>query len=490
MIKHSAKLSAAAIDLSSTDGSKASEATAAIQFAYNGAEAPAVHDGASTTAEPSSHTDLLVASNDTANNSADAFSNNSDHIVGSADLLVPGETAHAAIEIRSIEPQHSLGSSDADFSDVTGSIKGPAADTNSSPNGGLDEDRLASLLDHLDQLTQNSNNPGTSEAFNAPADHVVNVPAPDLLNAPPQGMPDAVISDARGAGGGGGGHGGGGGGTPSPYTAHGANGVDIHITYDSSVGSAPTGFTAVVQSVADFFANAFIDATPITMNIAVGFGEVDGMRLGLGALGESVTNLQLVTASQLSDAYAGSGFSWSSVPNGNLYVSYAEAKALNIGITSPSSVDGWIGFSSRSGTFDYNNADGVGSHQYDFYGTVAHEMSEVMGRILLVGGMIDNAPSYVAYDLFHYASAGVQDFQGNGGYFSTDQGTTILANFNNASNGGDPGDWLSSGSTAGTAPSGGSVFDAFNAFGNTGVTAPVTHTDLLALQAVLNLALA
>jgi len=490
MIKHSAKLSATAIDLSSTDGSKASEATAAIQFAYNGADAPAAHDGASTIADHlTSHPDLLAASNGIANNSADVFSNNSNHTVGSADLLVPGETANTAIEIRSIEPQHSLGSSDADFADVTGSIKSPAADTSSSPNGGLDEDRLASLLDHLDQLTQNLNNPGTGEAFNAPADHVASVPAPDLLNAPPQGIPDSVISDARG-GGGGGGHGGGGGTTPSPYTAHGANGVDIHITYDSSVGSAPTGFTSVVQSVADFFANAFIDATPITMNIAVGFGEVDGMRLGVGALGESVTNLQLVTASQLSDAYAGSGFSWGSVPNGNLYVSYAEAKALNIGITSPSSVDGWIGFSSKSGTFDYNNADGVGSHQYDFFGTVAHEMSEVMGRILLVGGMIDNAPSYVAYDLFHYSGAGVQDFQGNGGYFSTDQGTTILANFNNASNGGDPGDWLSSGSTAGTAPSGGSVFDAFNAFGNTGVTTPVTHTDLLSLQAVLNLQLA
>src|SRR6478735_6196496 len=124
MIKHSAKLSAAAIDLSSTDGSKASEATAAIQFAYNGAGAPAAHDGASTIAEPSSHTDLIVASSDTADNSADVLSNNSDHIVGSADLLVPGETANTAINIRSIEPQHSLGSSEADFADVTGSIKG------------------------------------------------------------------------------------------------------------------------------------------------------------------------------------------------------------------------------------------------------------------------------------------------------------------------------------------------------------------------------
>src|SRR6478609_7398812 len=107
MIKHSAKLSAAAIDLSSTDGSKASEATAAIQFGYNGAEAPAAHDGASTiTDHLTSHPDLLVASSGTDNNNADVFSNNSDHIVGSADLLVPGETDHAAIEIRSVEPQH------------------------------------------------------------------------------------------------------------------------------------------------------------------------------------------------------------------------------------------------------------------------------------------------------------------------------------------------------------------------------------------------
>jgi len=356
MIKHSAKFSAAAIDLSSRDGSKASEATAAIQFAYNGAEVPAGHDGASTIAEPSSHTDPLVASSDITDTSADVFNSNPDHIVGSVDLLVPGEAANTAIEIRSIEPQHSLGSSGAEFADLTGSIKSLADDANASLNGGLGEDRLASLFDHLEPLTQSLNNPGTGEAFNTPAEHVFNAPGPHLLDVP-QGLSDAVISDARGAGGGGGaGHGGGGGSTPSPYTAHGANGVDIHITYDSSVGSAPTGFTSVVQHVADFFANAFIDATPITMNIAVGFGEVDGMRLGLGALGESVTNLQLVTASQLSDAYAGSGFSWGAVPNGNLYVSYAEAKALNIGITSPSSVDGWIGFSSRSGTFDYNNA--------------------------------------------------------------------------------------------------------------------------------------
>ena len=103
-----------------------------------------------------------------------------------------------------------------------------------------------------------------------------------------------------------------------------------------------------------------------------------------------------------------------------MYVSYAEAKALNITITSPQTVDGYVGFSNKSGIFDYNNADGVSGNQYDFYGAVAHEISEVLGRILLVGANISNAPSYMAYDFFHFSNPGVQDFSGNGGYFSID----------------------------------------------------------------------
>ena len=183
----------------------------------------------------------------------------------------------------------------------------------------------------------------------------------------------------------------------------------------------------------------------------------------------------------LVSAYSTSGFSLgSSIPAGNLYVSYAEAKALGITIVNPQTFDGFVGFSNKSGTFDYNNADGVSSNQYDFYGTVAHEFSEVMGRILLVGGQINNAPSYTAFDFFHFSSPGVQDFSGNGGYFSNDQGTTNLAYFNNPANGGDAGDWASSG----TSGSGGSIYDAFNALGTPGHVTPVSETDLLALQAL------
>ena len=55
-------------------------------------------------------------------------------------------------------------------------------------------------------------------------------------------------------------------------------------------------------------------------------------------------------------------------------------------LTGARALDGAVGFSSIYG-FDYNNADGVSG--YDFVnGTVPHEITEVMGRVLFVGGSI------------------------------------------------------------------------------------------------------
>ena len=71
------------------------------------------------------------------------------------------------------------------------------------------------------------------------------------------------------------------------------------------------------------------------------------MRMGAGALGESVTNLQGVSDAQLTSAYSASYLTdvtlGSGPTSGNLYVSYAEAKALNI--TVPNTIDGYVGFS-------------------------------------------------------------------------------------------------------------------------------------------------
>jgi hypothetical protein len=259
--------------------------------------------------------------------------------------------------------------------------------------------------------------------------------------------------------------------------------MNIQIIWDSSVATAPAGFTADVQQVANFFASEI--KNPVTITIDVGYGEINGSSIGGSALGESETYLQQVSYSQLRSAYAATGLINnfpSSPPSGKFYVSDAEAKALNIQLTNPPTVDGYIGFSSQSNIFDYNtniyNESGitVPSNQYDFEGTVAHEITEVLGRIFLSG------KSYSAYDFFHYSSGRngpVHDFAANGGYFSINNGTTDLANFN-AVRGGDGADWAA----GGTSISNGSAYDAFNAFGTPGQIAPVSQTDLVVLQAL------
>src|SRR5262249_15231228 len=144
----------------------------------------------------------------------------------------------------------------------------------------------------------------------------------------------------------------------------------------------------------------------------------------------------------------------------NYLVPTAEAKALGL-MGASTSLDGSIGFSSIPGIFDYNNADGVSAGQYDFYGVVAHELSEVMGRLILGGS------SFPPFSLFDYSAAGVRDMSGaQPGYFSINGGQTNLDSFNSVA-GGDLGDWASS---AGN--------DSFLAFAKSGVVLPVSQADL------------
>ena len=109
---------------------------------------------------------------------------------------------------------------------------------------------------------------------------------------------------------------------------------------------------------------------------------------------------------------------------GTFYVSTAEAKAL--GLDSGSFTDGYVGFSA-GGVFDYDNTNGVTAGQYDFMGTVMHEISEVLGRETMDG----QSATYYPLDLFHYSAPGVRTFSGTtAGYFSIDNGQTVLNNFN------------------------------------------------------------
>ncbi len=257
-------------------------------------------------------------------------------------------------------------------------------------------------------------------------------------------------------------------------------GLTINVTYDSSVASAPAAFKTAVAKVVQYYESQFSDH--ITINLHVGYGEVDGSALGAGALGESQTFFSSHSYAQLKSALASSATSAddqtamahfaASDPTGGgtFWVSTAEAKALGLSGAS-SNVDGYVGFSSTS-PFDYDNTNGVSAGQYDFFGAVAHEISEVMGRSMFDGATFGgHAKSYEPLDLFHYASSGVRTFTGTTpGYFSINGGATNLDNFNTNSSG-DFGDWAAS-----------AGHDSFLAFSNSGVVNAVTETDLKVLD--------
>jgi Ca2+-binding RTX toxin-like protein len=271
--------------------------------------------------------------------------------------------------------------------------------------------------------------------------------------------------------------------TMSPTLVTNGSGLSINLVWDSSVGSAPTGFTADVLQVAQYYVDHFTD--PVTLNINVGYGEAGSYSLN-GALGMSLSYLQSSTYTQIkaalsadanptdsTDVSAVNSLLGDPTSGGHYWLTTAEAKAMGL-LTSTTNIDGSVGFSNSSGIFDYDNSNGVSSGQYDFTAVVAHEFSEVMGRLLLVGGTVGSTSnSYDVLDLFHYSKAGAHDLSGSlAGYFSVDNGTTHLHNFN-VTAGGDPGDWASS-----------STPDAFDAFGTPGAVAPISSSDLTVLDAI------
>src|SRR6516225_9336592 len=92
--------------------------------------------------------------------------------------------------------------------------------------------------------------------------------------------------------------------TPYNTTTDVPKGLNIEINWDSSVASAPAAFITDVELVADFYASALQPISSGPIIIDVGYGEINGSRIGASALGESLTNLQQVSYSQLTSAYA------------------------------------------------------------------------------------------------------------------------------------------------------------------------------------------
>ncbi len=317
---------------------------------------------------------------------------------------------------------------------------------------------------------------------------------PDVALDPTTGLPpvapvpassdlgQTVLYAPDGEGGGAASAGGAGSGSGSTTVSAGtsASPFVIKISWDSSVSAAPTGFTAGVLAAAQYLESQFSDA--VTVNISIGYGEVNGSALGSGALGSSLSYLTSTSYSNLRNALTADATSAddksavASLPtgaptSGTFWTTTAEAKAIGLTAANGTSTDGFVGFSS---TLPFTYSGAIAGGTYDFNGVVLHELSEVMGRIMLTGATVGSAAnSYTLMDLFHYSSAGVRDFAASTpGYFSADSGATKIGTLNTTS-GGDAGDWSSA-----------MGYDAFDAFSNSGVVNPVSSADLRAVDVI------
>ena len=261
----------------------------------------------------------------------------------------------------------------------------------------------------------------------------------------------------------------------SPSVSANTSAFVINVSYDASVANAPAEFKTAVANAIQVYERLI--TTPITVNIQIGYGEINGQAVDATSLSESETSLQSFSYSSIKSALtAVDPSAASSLPAtgpGTMWLATAQAAALGLAANS-GIIDGYVGFSDAANTFDYDNSNGVTPGQYDFTGAVEHEFSEVLGRLDLMGATVSGTPnSFDLFDLYHYTAAGTHTFTGTKAiYVSVDGGTTNLNNFN-IDPSGDLGDWAAS---AGN--------DSYDAFINSGVVNAVSQTDATALNAL------
>ncbi|HEY1931520.1 MAG TPA: NF038122 family metalloprotease [Acetobacteraceae bacterium] len=277
---------------------------------------------------------------------------------------------------------------------------------------------------------------------------------------------------------------------------------DIVINYDSSISTLETtnnalwGSITSAISVAVSFYEAEIKNT-MTVAIDFGWGEEDNGTLAPGAISQSTPGTKNLTVTDETAVNYGSlvaameahdpaldgelpatdpesgGTGWD--------VALSEAIALGIGTIGHNvTVIGFIGLSNTAPfTFDPNNRAVPG--EYDAIGALEHEISEVMGRVDLLG-TTEGAGLYSPMDLLRFDGAGTHDYaSGKNSYISFDDGTTGATTAalndslpsNQGGNGGDPGDWASS-----------VTADSYDAGASMGVADTVSAIDLQLLNAL------
>jgi hypothetical protein len=267
--------------------------------------------------------------------------------------------------------------------------------------------------------------------------------------------------------------------------------MQIDVTYDPSVGSAPAGFTAAVNYVVGVLDAAFTNN--VTININVGWGEVDGISLPQNVLGASeqtaapvayhYSDITAALANEPSviQQAANATLALSDPTNGgNFDIGSADAKALGLIAGNSAAVDGWVGINSTANwSFTPNIIPAADA--YDIVGTLEHEITEVMGRDSLSGIDWNYANAFTVMDMFRFSAKGVRSLAPGAvnktAYFSIDNGMTGLGTWNNHLANGDLGDWY----PAGPAHGGN---DAFNDYSKPGVLNVLSANDLINMYVI------
>jgi hypothetical protein len=275
------------------------------------------------------------------------------------------------------------------------------------------------------------------------------------------------------------------------------NGMTFVVTWDSSVASAPAAFMTDVEEVFQFYADTF--SNPITLYYNVGFGERGGAPLGSSDLGTSsekrITNqsyASLLTQLNADAASPAQKLALASLPAtspfGSLTLDMTIAQEAVLGFSGiGANPGGDVGFSdvdTWNYTSDPNQPPLFG--EPDFFGTVEHEVSEVMGRVSdlgsVKGGTEMATTLYSPMDLFRYTAPSTRALSPftAPAYFSIDNGVTPLGYWNNYTTGGtnDVGDWEQNADPPGS----GYTPDAYNSGSNSDIDNPITSNDITLLN--------
>jgi Hint domain len=219
----------------------------------------------------------------------------------------------------------------------------------------------------------------------------------------------------------------------------------------------------------------------VNVTIAFGFGELGTTGTAVSSLGESEYSLSEIgngSFQALVNATSGVLPNLPATdPTGGGIFFETKAQLQMLGVTSGSGASaGNIGISSTA-NFDYNTGNVSVAGAYSAVSVFEHEISEVFGREADLGSVKSSAtPTYSILDLYRFSAPNTPALTaGASDYFSLDNGTTALGYFNNQpSNGGDAGDWASSGAHN-------VVADSYDAFVTAGTAGTISNLDTMVL---------